>query len=70
MNRRFSGIVAGAGALSAVLIGAVPAAAQQPWPNKPVRIVVPFSAGGATDAQARIIADKLSQMWKQQVIIE
>ncbi len=35
-----------------------------------VRIVVPFSAGSNTDAQARVIADKLSQMWKQQVIVE
>ena len=35
-----------------------------------MRIVVPFSAGSNTDAQARILADKLSQMWKQQVIVE
>ncbi len=46
-----------------------PSAAQQ-YPNQIVRIVVPFSAGSNTDAQARIIADKLSQMWKQQVIVE
>jgi tripartite-type tricarboxylate transporter receptor subunit TctC len=52
-----------------------PAAAAQAepaaqYPNQMVRIVVPFSAGSNTDAQARIIADKLSQMWKQQVIVE
>src|ERR1700741_759950 len=35
-----------------------------------VRIVVPFSAGSNTDGQARIIADRLSEMWKQQVIVE
>src|ERR1700741_4197270 len=35
-----------------------------------VRIVVPFSAGSNTDSQARIIADKLSELWKQQVIVE
>jgi len=46
-----------------------PASAQQ-YPNQTVRIVVPFSAGSNTDAQARILADKLSQMWKQQVIVE
>jgi tripartite-type tricarboxylate transporter receptor subunit TctC len=46
-----------------------PASAQQ-YPSQPVRIVVPFSAGSNTDAQARVIADKLAQMWKQQVIVE
>jgi tripartite-type tricarboxylate transporter receptor subunit TctC len=45
-----------------------PATAQ--YPAQMVRIVVPFGAGSNTDAQARIIADKLSQMWKQQVIVE
>jgi tripartite-type tricarboxylate transporter receptor subunit TctC len=35
-----------------------------------VRIVVPFSAGSITDGLARILADKLSEMWKQQVIVE
>jgi tripartite-type tricarboxylate transporter receptor subunit TctC len=42
----------------------------QPYPNQTVRIVVPFSAGSNTDAQARVLADKLSQLWKQQVIVE
>ena len=46
-----------------------PAAAQQ-YPTQTVRIVVPFGAGSNTDAQARILADKLSTMWKQQVIVE
>jgi len=41
-----------------------------PYPNQIVRIVVPFSAGSNTDGQARIIADKLSEIWKQQVIVE
>ncbi len=41
-----------------------------PYPNQIVRIVVPFSAGSNTDGQARIIADKLSELWKQQVIVE
>jgi tripartite-type tricarboxylate transporter receptor subunit TctC len=58
-------------AYAAMVLAAVaqPAAAQ-PYPSQPVRIVVPFSAGSNTDAQARILADKLSQMWKQQVIVE
>ena len=45
-------------------------ASAQTYPNQVVRIVVPFSAGSITDGLARIIADKLSEMWKQQVIVE
>jgi tripartite-type tricarboxylate transporter receptor subunit TctC len=46
------------------------AAAVSSYPNQLVRIVVPFSAGSVTDGLARIIADKLGEMWKQQVIVE
>ena len=56
------------------LVLALPLAAQtalaQNYPNQVVRIVVPFSAGSITDGLARILADKLSDMWKQQVIVE
>jgi tripartite-type tricarboxylate transporter receptor subunit TctC len=40
------------------------------YPSKPVRIIVPVAAGGPTDTVARILADKLSAMWGQQVFIE
>ncbi len=40
------------------------------YPTRMVRIVVPFSAGSNTDTQARIIADKLGELWRQQVIVE
>lgn len=46
------------------------ALAQGDYPNQMVRIVVPFSAGSITDGLARILADKLSEVWKQQVIVE
>ena len=52
----------------------VPAArAQNPkgdFPNKPVRLIVPVAAGGPTDIVARMLAEKLSKMWGQQVVIE
>ena len=64
---KFRVVCAAAAALAAA--HAQPAASQQ-YPSQMVRIVVPFGAGSNTDAQARILADKLSAMWKQQVIVE
>ena len=46
------------------------AAAQQGWPNKPVRIVVPYGAGSSPDVIARIVAEKLSPRLGQPVVIE
>src|SRR3974390_1263867 len=40
------------------------------FPNKPVRIIVPVAAGGPTDLVARMLADKLSKLWDQQVVVE
>ena len=40
------------------------------FPDKPVRIIVPVAAGGPTDIVARMLAEKLSRMWRQQVFIE
>ncbi len=40
------------------------------FPNKPVRLIVPVAAGGPTDIVARMLAEKLSKMWDQQVFIE
>ncbi len=52
-----------------VLLGQ-PALAQVPYPNRAVRIVVPFPPGGTADAVPRIVAEKLSARWNQPVIIE
>jgi tripartite-type tricarboxylate transporter receptor subunit TctC len=42
----------------------------QGWPNRHVRLIVPFPAGGGADSIARIVAARLSEMWGQQVLIE
>src|SRR5712664_4836795 len=46
------------------------AANAQSWPHKPVRFIVPFAPGGATDIAARMLGEKLSQIWGQSVVIE
>ena len=60
--------------LAAALLGAAAfagvAMAQQDYPNKPVRIVVPFPAGGTTDILTRAISQKLSEDWKQPVVVD
>lgn len=47
-----------------------PAAAQQPWPSRPVTVIVPFAAGGNTDVAARIFTDRLSSRLGQQFVVE
>jgi tripartite-type tricarboxylate transporter receptor subunit TctC len=42
----------------------------QPYPAKAVRMIVPFPAGGATDVVARLLAQKLSEVWSQAVVVE
>lgn len=49
---------------------AMPQVFAQMWPSGPIRIVVGFPPGGGTDALARVVATKLTQMWNQQVIVE
>ena len=55
--------------LAAALLAALPAQAQQ-FPTKPIRIVVPYAAGGTSDILARQIGPKLTDAWGQPVIVE
>ena len=54
--------------ISAALVSMT--AAAQSWPQKPVRFIVPFAPGGATDIAARMLGEKLTQIWGQTVLIE
>jgi tripartite-type tricarboxylate transporter receptor subunit TctC len=68
MDRRVSGLLS-ALILFAALVASTSAGAQG-YPNRPVRLVVPFPAGGPADALGRVLADQWSKMWGQPVIIE
>jgi tripartite-type tricarboxylate transporter receptor subunit TctC len=62
------GIVFAAAASAALFPGL--ALAQAPWPDKPVRVVVPWAPGGITDILARVVAQKLSERFGQQFVID
>jgi tripartite-type tricarboxylate transporter receptor subunit TctC len=58
------------GAVAAFAPSLVRPARAAPWPDRPVHMVVPLAAGGPTDTNARIVAEQLSKIWNQQVVIE
>jgi tripartite-type tricarboxylate transporter receptor subunit TctC len=57
-----------AGGAAALL--ATPALHAQAWPSGPIKLVVGFPPGGGADALARVVGDKLQQLWKQPVVID
>jgi tripartite-type tricarboxylate transporter receptor subunit TctC len=56
--------------ISAALLLSASLALAQGYPSKPIRIVVPFTAGSATDIMARIVGEKLGTAWGQTVVVE
>ena len=57
-------------ALGACVSSTAWAQAQPAWPTKPVRIIVSTAAGGASDIVARLLAERLTVLWKQQVLVD
>ncbi|MBV8288369.1 MAG: tripartite tricarboxylate transporter substrate binding protein BugD, partial [Hyphomicrobiales bacterium] len=68
-RRELIALVGGAAAWF-LAVAAIGAASAQPYPSRPITLVVPYPPGGATDAIARIIQDSMSQSLGQQVVIE
>src|SRR4051794_21133860 len=64
-----SNLLRAAAAICFAVVGITPAAAQS-YPDRPVKFIVPFPAGGSTDVGARIIAEQLSRTFRQQVYVE
>ena len=65
-RRRFLHLAAGGAVLSALS----PAARAQTYPSRPITVVVPFPAGGSTDAVGRIVAERMRVSLGQPVVIE
>lgn len=59
-----------AGLAAALLAVCAPVQAQAEYPTRPIRMVVPFPAGGSTDVVARLIAERLGQKFGQQVVVD
>ena len=60
-------LAASAGALA---LGGTAARAQADWPNKPVKVIVPYPPGGGADTTARIVYQKLGDLWGKQFVID
>jgi len=56
--------------LALALVGAASANAQDKWPVKPVRIIVPFTPGAASDVLGRIVGIRLGEIWGQQLVVD
>jgi tripartite-type tricarboxylate transporter receptor subunit TctC len=57
-------------AVAAVAFAAAGAGSAQPFPSKPVHILVPYPAGGGVDVLTRTLADVVSKQWGQSIVVE
>ena len=62
--------LAGIGAALATIVALSSGVAAQDYPNRTVKIIVPFPPGGTADAMPRIVAEYLTRKWGQPIIIE
>jgi tripartite-type tricarboxylate transporter receptor subunit TctC len=69
-RRRFARGCVGAGLALAAMLAALPGAGAQDYPSRPVKIIVPFPAGGTADVMPRVIGEWLSRKWGQPVVVE
>ena len=63
-------LIARASGVPVLIAIACSTAVAQTYPAKPVRIIVPFAAGGTFDTVARVVSQKLAETWSQQVIVD
>src|SRR5262249_1037159 len=70
LDRRKLVACAGAAALAPFAARPAPAQSSTAWPNRVVKLVVPFTPGGGIDAVGRIIGARLSEMWASQVVVD
>jgi tripartite-type tricarboxylate transporter receptor subunit TctC len=66
-RRRFAGLAAAAVAAPSIVVSRALAAN---WPVRTVRVVVPFTPGGSTDITARLVSNRLQEVWGQSVVVE
>ena len=69
-RRHFARGCVGAGLALAAMLAALPGAGAQDYPSRPVKIIVPFPAGGTADVMPRVIGEWLSRKWGQPVVVE
>jgi len=71
-RRGFAGLFATTMLTSGRLVrsAAAQASSLQAWPTRHVRLIVPFVPGGAADVIARVLGNRLSEAWGQQVVVE
>jgi tripartite-type tricarboxylate transporter receptor subunit TctC len=70
MTKTFTRRMALATLSSLALMGVGTAQAQTTYPSQPIKFIVPYPAGGATDALARMVAQKMQDNWQQSVVVE
>ena len=63
-------LIAGAAVLAGIACLVPPARAQTPYPSKPIRVVVPFGVGGSVDTLTRLVGQRITEAWRQQVIVD